>query len=188
MKRKLLALTAVMLMAVSSVPAYAAQAHEVKVVTNAEAVPAKPAMLSTEALKAKAVELGIIDESMDITKSLTVEEACVIAWKALGMPDAKNGFIAPCAVNAETENKTAIKWAVGKGIISGSEDIKLHANGIKLAEIALRADFDVDRVSSPTAETLLRYIIELGQRELDSVGNGLDGNIGSGMKEPEPQN
>ncbi len=169
MKKKFLALATAVVMLASATPAFAAD-HVV--IAPSAAAPEKERM-SAEELKKKAVELDIIDENMDISKGIMVETACYVAWRASGSPEAKNGFIAPCAVNAPKERQTAIKWAVGKGIISGSEDIKAMANGFKLTEIALRADFDVDMVPSrPNLEAFLRFIIELGQRELEDVGNG----------------
>ncbi len=169
MKKKFLALATAVVMLASATPAFAAD----HVVIAPSAAAQEKEKMSAEELKKKAVELGIIDEDMDISKGIMVETACYIAWRASGSPEAKNGFIAPCAVNAPKERQTAIKWAVGKGIISGSEDIKAMANGFKLTEIALRADFDVDMVPSrPNLEAFLRFIIELGQRQLDDVGNG----------------
>lgn len=169
MKKKFLALATAVVMLASATPAFAAD----HVVIAPSAAAPENEKMSAEELKKKAVELGIIDENMDISKGIMVETACYVAWRASGSPEAKNGFIAPCAVNAPKERQTAIKWAVGKGIISGSEDIKAMANGFKLTEIALRADFDVDMVPSrPNLEAFLRFIIELGQRQLDDVGNG----------------
>lgn len=169
MKKRFVGMAAAVVMLMSATPAFAAD-HVV--IAPSAAAPEKEKM-SAEELKKKAVELGIIDENMDISKGIMVETACYVAWRASGSPEAKNGFIAPCAVNAPKERQTAIKWAVGKGIISGSEDIKAMANGFKLTEIALRADFDVDMVpSKPNLEAFLRFIIELGQRQLDDVGNG----------------
>ena len=181
MKKKFLALAVASAMLMSATPAFAAD-HVV--IAPSASAPEKEKM-SAEELKKKAVELGIIDENMDISKGIMVETACYIAWRASGSPEAKNGFIAPCAVNAPKERQTAIKWAVGKGIISGSEDIKAMANGFKLTEIALRADFDVDMVPSrPNLEAFLRFIIELGQRELEDVGNGMDSAYRPVVSEP----
>ena len=59
------------------------------------------------------------------------------------------------------------------------------ANGFKLTEIALRADFDVDMVPSrPNLEAFLRFIIELGQRQLDDVGSGMDSAYRPVVSEP----
>ena len=84
MKKRFVGMAAAVVMLMSATPAFAAD-HVV--IAPSAAAPEKEKM-SAEELKKKAVELGIIDENMDISKGIMVETACYIAWRASGSPEA----------------------------------------------------------------------------------------------------
>lgn len=123
------------------------------------------------------VIVGISDNTLGAEDNMKLQDLCLILWNMAGCPDAP-GKKAYSAFSADKYAVSAVKWAVARSVISGTDDPQKVLTVADVKQMLYNAGYDASSIVGTPKEVTkiraLRMIIKSTKRGSIQVIEGFN--------------